>query len=229
MPCISADVALSSLEGEGAPGAAPDALAGSFTADGLTYALLGEGRVELVAVEPGWQGARAAEAPGEEGAGAQGDEPPAIRGDAAAVLAADLGPGDVGREADDGPAMGAALPTTLAVPASVAWCGADYAMTTLGAYAFAAAGADTVALPATVASIDPRAFSATAVQRIEVDPSNSAFSSHDGALYSADQTRLLLVPGGRQGAVRILSHAEAVEPGALSHGALVDSFSVDSR
>ena len=53
--------------------------------------------------------------------------------------------------------------------------------------------------------------------------------SVDGILADALANRLLSIPGGRQGAVRILSHAEAVEPGALSHGALVDSFSVDSR
>ena len=182
---VSADVALAAGDGgEGTP--VPEPVVGSFTVDGLTYAIVAEGEAALVATAP-----------------------------------------DAGAADGDGDQAAEVEPIPLAVPASVSYGGADYAVTTLGAYAFAAAGADMVALPATVASIDPRAFRATAVQRIEVDPSNSAFSSHDGALYSADQTRLLLVPGGRQGAVRILSHAEAVEPGALSHGAAVASFSVD--
>ena len=182
---VSADVALAAGDGgEGTP--VPEPVVGSFTVDGLTYAIVAEGEAALVATAP-----------------------------------------DAGAADGDGDQAAEVEPLPLAVPASVSYGGADYAVTTLGAYAFAAAGADTVALSATVASIDPRAFRATAVQRIEVDPSNSAFSSHDGALYSADQTRLLLVPGGRQGAVRILSHAEAVEPGALSHGAAVASFSVD--
>ncbi len=182
---VSADVALAAGDGgEGTP--VPEPVVGSFTVDGLTYAIIAEGEAALVATAP-----------------------------------------DAGAADGDGDQAAEVEPIPLAVPASVSYGGADYAVTTLGAYAFAAAGADMVALPATVASIDPRAFRATAVQRIEVDPPNSAFSSHDGALYSADQTRLLLVPGGRQGAVRILSHAEAVEPGALSHGAAVASFSVD--
>ncbi len=125
--------------------------------------------------------------------------------------------------------MGAALPTTLAVPAFVSWCGVEYAVAAIGAGAFSSCEAEAVELPASISSVDPRALRVPSLQRVEVDPASPSYASYDGVLYDAGLTCLLSISGGRQGAVRILSHAEAVEPGALSHGALVDSFSVDSR
>ncbi|MCI8340510.1 MAG: hypothetical protein HFJ73_02815, partial [Eggerthellaceae bacterium] len=53
-------------------------------------------------------------------------------------------------------------------------------------------------------------------------------SSYDGVLYDASRSSLLLIPGGRQGAVRISSKAEEVDASAFSHCAGVDSISVDA-
>ncbi len=102
-------------------------------------------------------------------------------------------------------------------------------MAAIGAGAFSSREAEAVELPASISSVDPRALRVPSLQRVEVDPASPSYASYDGVLYDAGLTCLLSIPGGRQGAVRIASHAEAVEPGALSHGALVDSFSVDSR
>ena len=125
--------------------------------------------------------------------------------------------------------VGASSPgPLLAVPAAVSHEGADYAVAAIGAYAFAGCQAATVSLPATVADVDLRAFRSTAVQRIVVAPPNPTFLSFDGALYRADPTSLLLIPGGRAGTVRILSQTEVVAPGALSHCAQVTSIDADA-
>ncbi len=63
---------------------------------------------------------------------------------------------------------------------------------------------------------------------MDVAEANPTYSSFDGALYSAGLTSLLLIPGGRQGAVRIPSQAADVPASAFSHCALVDAISVDA-
>ena len=85
-----------------------------------------------------------------------------------------------------------------------------------------------VTLPATVSDVDDRAFRSSDVSSVEVAEANPAYSSFDGALYSAGLTSLLLIPGGRQGAVRIPSQAADVPASAFSHCALADAISVDA-
>jgi len=85
-----------------------------------------------------------------------------------------------------------------------------------------------VTLPASVRDVDARAFRSSDVSSVGIAEGNPFYASYDGVLYGADLTRLLLIPGGRQGAVRISSKAEEVDAAAFSHCAGVDSISVDA-
>ncbi len=251
MPCISADVALGSGDEE-----AFEPVIGSFVVDGMAYAVIGEGKVKLVSAAVGSAaagGAPASQASSDEIV-AQGES---AVSDAAATAAADAttagGPAqaaagaagdaaEVGDSAlasalgDDAGESGlaasvedvAAAPATLAVPASVSYGGAGYAVVAIGEQAFAGCTAEVVALPASVADVDARALRPATIQRVEVDPANSSYLSYDGALYGADPISLLSIPGGRAGAVRILSQTEVVAPGALSHCPQVTAIEADA-
>ena len=216
-PCISADVPLGAL--------APAAVVGSFTVDGLTFAvrptlvaqLLVEGPSPVATQGGDELGAEGAEGPS-DGAHAAGEglqvqlvgvDPTAL----AAQRAKGLPPFDAGR---------------LALPESVSYQGSSYALVAVGAHALAGCGAGEVVLPATVDEVHPEAFRGSAVQRIAVAEGNAALSSYDGALYSAGMTRILLVPEGRSGQLRISSLTEEAAPEAFSHCASVEAFSVDA-
>ena len=178
---ISSDVALD----------AADPVVGSFTVDGLTYAL-NDGKATLVAVSP------------------------------------DLQQVTDSQSADDSRVAPMLASGQVAIPASVDYGGISYDVTAIGPYAFYLSGVTDVALPASVSSVDSRAFRSSDVAWADVVEGNPAFASSDGALYSADLTRLLLIPGGRQGAVRIDSHAEEVPSSAFSHCAGITAISVDA-
>ena len=72
-----------------------------------------------------------------------------------------------------------------------------------------------------------RAFRSSDVASVAVAEGNQDYSSFDGALYSADKTRLLLIPEGRVGAVLLPREAEVADPGKFSHCSLVDAISVE--
>ncbi len=116
----------------------------------------------------------------------------------------------------------------VALPGAVPYEGAEYALSSIGAYAFYLSGMTDVTLPASVSNVDDRAFRSSDVARVAVDADNPAYSSYDGALYSADMTSLLLIPEGRTGAVRVPSHAASVAPSVFSHCAGVDAIAVDA-
>ena len=185
---VSADVALVDGDDE-----AIEPVVGSFTVDGLTYAIMEEGQVALVAVSP-------------------------------RTLADGLvGGSDVGSDAE-----GAIEPATLALPDAVSYDGIGYSLTAIGPRALAGCEAAAVALPASVGSVDPAAFEGSSVASVEVAEGNPAYSSYDGMLFDAGLTRLLLIPEGKQGAARLPSTAEEVDPSRFSHSAGVSSISVDA-
>ncbi len=165
-------------------------IVGSFTVDGLTFAVIDESRVELVGVAPSV----------------------ALSGGSEAGVV-------------EGPDEGHA---SLILPESVTYEGATYALVSIGAFAFYLSGVTDVTLPASVADVDERAFRSSDVARADVDQANPALSSYDGALYSADTTRILLVPEGRSGQLRIPSRAASLLPEAFSHCASLEGFAVDA-
>ena len=169
---------------------------GSFTVDGLTFAVTGESHVELVGVAPSVTLSGAAE-------GGEAEGP------------------------DEGHASEASV-ANLTLPGSVTYSDTDYALASIGAYAFYLSGVADVMLPASVNDVDDRAFRSSDVANVTVADGNPSFSSYDGVLYDATRSSLLLIPGGRQGAVRISDKAEEVDASAFSHCAGVDSISVDA-
>ncbi len=154
---------------------------GSFTVDGLTYAVMDESHVELVGVVP------------------------------SVILS-------------EGSEAGVA---NLTLPETVTYEGTTYTLTSIAPYAFYLSGVTDVELPASVPDVDDRAFRSSDVANVSVAEGNPTYSSFDGALYSADKTRLLLIPEGRVGAVLLPREAEVADPGKFSHCSLVDAISVE--
>ena len=130
-------------------------------------------------------------------------------------------------EALSGP-MAPVEPASLVLPEVVEHDGVAYALASIGDEAFVNAAVEVVGLPATVMAVDEDAFRGSLVQRVEVDSASEYFASYDGALYSADFTRLLSIPGGRLGTVRISEKAEEVPASVFSHCTGVDAVEVDA-
>ncbi len=193
---VSADVALV----DASDGDAIEPVVGSFTVDGLAYAIAGEGQVALVAVSPRTL--------------ADG-----LAGGSAAGLAS---------ASDGAEGEGASESAVLEVPEFVEHDGVTCSVVAIGPRAFAGCDADVVTIPAAVESIDELAFRGSAVAAIEVADGNPTYSSYDGMLFDADQTSLLLIPEGKQGAARIPKTASSVPPDALSHCASVTSVEVEA-
>ncbi len=168
---------------------------GSFTVDGLTFAVTGESHVELVGVTPS-----VILSEGSEAAGAEGS--------------------DESHTSEAGVA-------NLTLPESVAYADSEYTLASIAPYSFYLSGVTSVTLPASVSDVDDRAFRSSDVASVAVAEGNPTYASFDGALYSADKTRLLLIPEGRVGAVLLPREAEVADPGKFSHCSLVDAISVE--
>ncbi len=186
---INSDVALDS-----------EPIIGSFTVDGLTYAVIDGPYVELVGVSPDWQQVTNSQ----EGKGFG----------AAPMLAS----GSDGAETDA---------STLALPEAVTYSGVNYTLASIAPYAFYLSGVTDLTLPASVSDVDDRAFRSSDVASVTVAEGNPTYSFFDGALYDAEQLSLLLIPEGKQGAVLLPKTTEVAEASVFSHCPLVDSISVE--
>ena len=224
---VSADVAL--VDGYDS---AIEPVVGSFTVDGLTYAIVDEGQVALVAVSPRTLagglvgGSDVAFGGGSTGVPSGEDSgsgvPPRSVAEQVPLGAASPSPSPEGASSDD------AEGDALVLPEAVSYDGSQYSLTAVGPRALAGCEAGTVALPASVASVDQAAFEGSPVASVEVAEGNQHYSSYDGMLFDAGLTRLLLVPEGKQGAARIPKEAEVVDPSRFSHSAGVDSIDVEA-
>ena len=199
---------------------------GSFIVDGMTYAVTGEGAVELVAVGP-------AALAGDLLAGLAEAVPVGSDGvlsgeGSGSGVPTSPSPSPEGASSDDAEGDPASGPAILEVPESVEHDGATYSVTSIGPRAFAGCDADVVTIPAAVESVDELAFRGSAVASVEVAGGNPQYSSYDGMLFDADQTSLLLIPEGKQGAARIPKTASSVPPDALSHCVSVTSVEVEA-
>ena len=84
-------------------------------------------------------------------------------------------------------------------------------------------------IPASISSIEDGAFSGSdTLQYLVVSDDNPTYASFDGALYSADLATLRLIPEGRVGAVRIAPSATDVDPEVFSHCPSVDTLVADA-
>ena len=174
---------------------------GSFTVDGLTYAVIDGPYVELVGVSPDRQ--QVTNSQEGEGSGV------------ALMLASGSDRVEVNA-------------STLALPETVSYEGVSHIVSSIGAYAFYLSGVTSVTLPASVNDVDDRAFRSSDMANVIVAEGNPSYSSFDGALYDAFQSSLLLIPEGKQGTVRIPKTAETVEASVFSHCSLVNAISVDA-
>ncbi len=243
---LSREVALQPLsEGEGVPLVA-DALAGkptcfvnqevllddnvsvigSFTVDGMTYAVTGEGTVELVAVAP----AVLADdlVAGLAGAAPVGSDGAPSGEDSGSGVPTSPSPSPEGASSDDAEGEDASELVVLEITDSVEHDGVIYSVTSIGPRTFVSCGADVVRIPASVASVDEAAFRGSSVGSVEVAEGNPDLASYEGVLYDAGFNSLLLIPEGKKGVVRIHSNTSAITPEAFSHCASVTSVEVDA-
>ena len=195
---------------------------GSFTVDGMTYAVTGDGTVELVAVAPTFLAGSLAAASdsGSDGASSAegiGSGVPTSPQPSSEEASSD---GPEGEEAPE--------PVTFEVPESVGHDGVTYSVTSIGPRAFVGCDADVVRIPASVASVDEATFRDSSVGGVEVAEGNPHLASYEGVLYDADLKSLLLIPEGKQGAVRIPKTAEVVPADAFSHCASVTAIEADA-
>ena len=209
-PRVNADIVLVDKDTE--------PVVGSFTVDGMTYAVAGEGVVELAATAPAVLASGFAVNP----AGAPSGE------DSGSGVPTSPQPSPEGAPSDGAEGEDASEPVVLAVLESVEHDGIAYSVTSIGPRAFAGCDADVVTIPAAVGSVDEAAFRGSAVASVEVADGNPNLSSYDGMLFDADMTSLLLVPEGKQGAARIPKAAEVVPADAFSHCASVTAIEADA-
>ena len=117
----------------------------------------------------------------------------------------------------------------VVVPPSIEVGGASYPVVRIAPGAVEGTFISAIVVPATVSLIDDGAFDkAPYLESVQVDSGNESYSSCDGVLYDAAMERLLLIPEGKQGPVRIPKTAKVVPPSAFSHCALVESIEVEA-
>ena len=68
----------------------------------------------------------------------------------------------------------------------------------------------------------------SSLERIEVDPNNQAFSSHDGILYSKDGKTFYACPNARMGQVIVQEGTEKILDGAFGSCEIVESLVLPS-
>ena len=92
----------------------------------------------------------------------------------------------------------------------------------------AALGITVITIPASVTTIDDGAFTGfETLQYVIVSADNPNYSMYDGCLYDKSQTSLLLIPGGRLGAVRVARKTMEIAEDVPSHCAYLTSLIVD--
>ncbi len=99
----------------------------------------------------------------------------------------------------------------VVVPPSIEVGGASYPVVRIAPGAVEGNFISAIVVPATVSLIDDGAFDkAPYLESVQVDSGNESYSSCDGVLYDAAMERLLLIPEGKQGPVRIPKTAKVV-------------------
>ena len=89
-------------------------------------------------------------------------------------------------------------------------------------------GITAITIPASVTTIDDGAFTGfETLQYVIVSVDNPNYSMYDGCLYDKPQQSLLLIPGGRLGAVRVARKTMEIAEDVPSHCAYLTSLIVD--
>ncbi len=99
--------------------------------------------------------------------------------------------------------------TSITIPNSV---------TTIGECAFdGCSGLTSITIPNSVTTIGGCAFSGcTSLTQINIDDGNTVYTSIDGVVFSKDESKIIIVPGGRNGAYTIPNSVTSIEEGAFA-------------
>ena len=89
-------------------------------------------------------------------------------------------------------------------------------VTNIGACAFSGSGVTSMSVPASVTTIEAKAFlGCQNLSRIDVDADNPAYRSIGGILFTKDRRTLLRAPGAWYGVANVSENVRAIAPGAF--------------
>jgi hypothetical protein len=117
----------------------------------------------------------------------------------------------------------------VTIPGTVSDGSTEYAVTTIGASAFRACVDMTeLTIGPNVTTIDKTAFAlCVGLKSVSVDPANKDFAAAEGALYSKDMTKLVLVPGATVGKFKIKAGVKDISDAAFSSCTKLTAFDAE--
>ncbi|MBQ3680593.1 MAG: leucine-rich repeat domain-containing protein [Paludibacteraceae bacterium] len=118
----------------------------------------------------------------------------------------------------------------VVIPSSVSYGGVDYAVTSIGNYAFAgSSGMTSLRIPSSVVSIGYSIASlCNSLASYSVDAENPSFFSYDGVLYSRSPLALLLSPRAKSGVVTVYDGITELPSSAFQYCSYISSVKIPS-
>ena len=139
----------------------------------------------------------------------------------------------------------------LEIPAQVSYLGIDFAVTTIGEWAFSncwhltsvslpsslttiemgafsIVGLSSITIPASVTTIAPQSLTGIYITSIEVEEANANYASVDGVLFNKAKTKLIQYPRGREGKYEIPDGVEIIGVDALSNAENLTALRIPS-
>ena len=118
----------------------------------------------------------------------------------------------------------------VVIPSSVSYGGVDYAVTSIGNYAFAGSSYMTsLRIPSSVVSIGYSIASlCNSLESYSVDAENPSFFSYDGVLYSRSPLALFLSPRAKSGTVTVYDGITELRSSAFQYCSYISSVKIPS-
>ena len=118
----------------------------------------------------------------------------------------------------------------VVIPSSVSYGGVDYAVTSIGNYAFAGSSYMTsLRIPSSVVSIGYSIASrCNSLEFYSVDAENPSFFSYDGVLYSRSPLALFLSPRAKSGTVTVYDGITELRSSAFQYCSYISSVKIPS-
>ena len=117
----------------------------------------------------------------------------------------------------------------VVIPSSVSYGGVDYAVTSIGNYAFAGSYMTSLRIPSSVVSIGYSIASlCKSLESYSVDAENPSFFSYDGVLYSRSPLALFLSPRAKSGTVTVYDGITELRSSAFQYCSYISFVKIPS-